>query len=73
MEEAKNINKNPIAERAVQESEEAIQHQDFHNKTINDLNPTFYGPLGATPDIRGGTMYPPISYACSACDILMKL
>ena len=36
--EAKNINKNPIAERAVQELEVAIQHQDFHNETINDIN-----------------------------------
>ena len=36
--EAKNINKSSIAEREVQEFEEAIQHQDFHNQTINNLN-----------------------------------
>ena len=37
------------------------------------LNPTYYGPFGATPDIEGGHNVPPISYACSTCAILMKL
>ena len=27
-------------------------------KKIFTVNPTYYGPFGATPDIRGGTMYP---------------
>ena len=37
------------------------------------LDPTYYGPFGATSDIGGGTMYPHISYACSTCAIIMKL
>ena len=37
------------------------------------FNPTYYGPFGATPDIRGGHNVPPISYACSTCAIVMKL
>ena len=34
----KNINKNPVAERAVQELEEVIQRQDFHNAIITESN-----------------------------------
>ena len=33
---AKNINKNPVLERAVQELEEVIQRQDFHNTIITE-------------------------------------
>ena len=33
----KNINKNPVAEKAVQELEEIIQHHEHHNKVINDI------------------------------------
>ena len=33
---AKNINKNPVAERAVQELEDVIQRQDFHNSIITE-------------------------------------
>ena len=43
-------------------------------KLPHTLNPTYYGPFGAISDIwGGGTMYPPISYACSTCAIVMKL
>ena len=34
----KNVNKNPVAERAVQELEEVIQRQDFHNAIITESN-----------------------------------
>ena len=46
----------------------------FENKNRTTLfNPTYYRPFGAASDIGGGTMYPPISYACSTCAIVMKL
>ena len=37
------------------------------------INPTYYGPFGATPEIGRGHDVTPISYACSICAILMKL
>ena len=44
-------------------------YQSFQNlysfNLVHHLNPTYYGPFGATPDIGG--------YACSPCGILIKL
>ena len=35
---AKNANKNPVAERAVQEMEEVLQRMDNHNEAINECS-----------------------------------
>ena len=52
-------------------------HEALKRKIVRkllDINPTYYGPFGETPDIGGGEHnVPPISYACSTCAILMKL
>ena len=47
----------------------------YRTSTKSNINPTYYGPFGATPVIGGGHGHnvPPIGYACSICAILMKI
>ena len=70
----------PIATSDCCENEEDLKESvrsclEVFEKLMRLINsyPTYYRPFGATSDIGGGTMYPPISYACSTCAIVMKL
>ena len=50
-------------------------HYRYYRQKRSFVNPTYYGPFGATPDIWGRAQCTPspISYACSICAILMKV